>query len=288
MEPISINTNPITVKEALGVANDTGIFARALTLGFAPEVIKNQSALALPSEIAGGSRLIKLVYLPIHLNGLIDHSGKTFEERKAHKRDIHVTSALNNAASVIEDVGLIGIGLDAIKLTASKTFLAVAGWLSSVGLFLQIVSVYSDYKKIKNAETHLSGIEKNDVNYLDDKTKYRSFSDATGFKRKVIHRFMERAIDMSKKEKNDSLVNHFVSNLKSRIELGIFTKKLGILITISFTAAVIIHLIPPLALVGWGLIGVLALACLGITAYRLIKTYRLNQELHRILTPKAA
>lgn len=288
MEPINININPMTPREALGIANDLGIAARAVTLGFVPEIIKNQSSLVLPMEVAGGTRLIKLVYLPLHLKGVIDHSVKSFEERKAHKRDIHVASALNNVACVVEDAGLIGIGLDAVKLMASKTLLAVASWLSSVGLFLQIVSVYSDYRKIKNSEIHLQGIEKDDPNYLEDKTKYNSFSDAVGFKRKVINGFMERVIDKSIKNNDKTLVGHLIANLKTRIELGILTRKLGIIITICFTAAVIIHLIPPLALVGWGLIGLLTVATLSIGAYRLINTYYLNKDLARIISPTAA
>ena len=287
MEPINVNTvTPREVLGVLGIANDMGIASRALALGFAPEFIANQASLILPSEVAGGTRLIKCVYLPLHLNSVIDNSVKSFEARKAHKQDIHVANVINYSACVVEDIGLIGLGLDAVKLVASKSLLAAANWLSSVGLFLQIAAVYSDYKKIKNGEVHLKGIENYD--YFNDKTKFHSFSDAVGFKRKVINGFMERVVDKSIHEKDASLVGHFIANLKTRIQLGIFTRKLGIILAICFTAAVVIHLFPPLALVGWGLIGALALASLGITAYRLINTYYLNKDLARIVNPTTA
>lgn len=276
MEPI--NTNPVTYRDALGVANDTAVVSRVATLGFAPTLI-SQGALAVPSAVAGGTRLIKCVYLPLHINDLADQTSKAFEERKAHKRDIHVANALNSTACLIEDVGLIGLGLSAVKIVGSTAFQVVAGAVAGAGVILQVVSVYSDFKKIKNGEKHLKALDEKNVNYLKDKTQFSSFSDAVGFKRKTVNGIMERIQTKAKEENDPTLEGRYFANLKSRVELGIFARELNIFLSIMCAVAVIFQFIPPLALVGWGIIGAVALVTIALAIYRLVQTHKLNKEL---------
>lgn len=275
-------------RDALNITSEATTVVRSSVLGLAPAIISNTEQ--LPLELAGGTRLFKVVLLPFHANDLRDHVIKSFDDRKEAKRDIHVASAINYGANVIEDAGLIGLGLEAVKVTASKTLLAVAAWFSTVGFLLQAVTIYIDFRKYQNGVKHLDAIEKKDPGYLDDKTQFRHFSDAVGMKRKVISKLFGRVLHNTLAKKEDAstdevegLTGRFIVNIKSRVELGILTRKVGILLAIGLTFAGILMFFPPTAIAAWSIIGLCAVASIGYAVYRLVTTHYLNKEMRVLI-----
>lgn len=268
--------------------NTVGIVGRAALLGIIPSVTSiGQKALEIPGKIAGGLRMIKCLALPIHIDSLVYHVIKLKDKITGSKKDIdyHAAHSIALVGSIAEDAGLIVLGLNALKVVTLKVVVTAAGIFSFVGVVIQLVSIWADVKRIVQAERHVKKLSENSYE-LDDKDLVR-FKSIVGLSKKQLTPLLSKVNedvelkDLSNPEAplNPSYKTKLFAHLKNRVEFGILSRKINIFLSIAVVVAVALQFIPPAALAGWAIIGVVGLSLVALTAFKAYKNYQFNKEL---------
>ncbi len=251
--------------------NTGGIALRSFALGIIPIAFTSVSQ-AL-GKTAGGLRLIKCVALPIHIDKLAFHLMKLSKKMDGSKRDIdyHIAQSAGYAGSIIEDAGLIVLGLNALKIVTVKTVVVAAGVFSFVGIVIQLASIWADVKRIIQAKKHIQALDKNEYT-LDDKKTLNAFKDVVGLSKKQLRPLIEKI----------GFKERFVHHLKERINFGILSRHFNIACGIAIVVAVALQFFPPAALAGWVIVAAIGISLIAFTALKAYKEHKLNQELQAL------
>ena len=281
LEAFGRQLQEIDIDLAQEEVNNFGIVLRSIFLGVLPTIVKN-SGEDIMENIAGGFRLIKFVALLVHGVALFRNFKRAMQ---THKKEIDVTMAkvVGYTAAIFEDIGLIGLGLEAVKVLKIKAVVATCHMLGAVALIFQIVLVYCDIKAIWQAAQHKKAIDECKVgedvkHYVTDLQRFKT---STGLSKTQLHELMNK-IEQNDTTKKAELKKSLIENISDRINLKIQSHSVSIALAIVITVAVILQFFPPLGLAAWILIGIVGLTALTFTGYEIYKNYHLTKKFEEI------
>lgn len=236
--------------------NAVGIVARA-THGIASQWFQSIDFVEMA---VGATRLIKFLAVPMYVVEDVQLmkriATKVYKDPRNQVLDI--MQSINLKACIIEGIGMCGAGLRAVGVVPLKVA-TVAGHVSTIGLFIQVITLAIDGYRFAQGVSHLMEFKGDRLGQTFDKLEAKSsFKAIYNVSKKKFRELRQTA------ENKMAFFEHF----KLRAEFQLAHRATNILMTCLLMTAVILLTFTPLAVVGWSILGGLAIAAL---IYALVK-----------------
>lgn len=250
--------------------NAVGIIARA-TYGIASKWFPSIDFVDVG---VGATRLIKILAVPMYM--VQDFQLMKRIATKVYKdpanKVVDIVQSLNLKACIIEGIGMCGVGLRAVGAVPLKVAV-VAGHVSTIGLFIQVITVAIDGYRIVQGVGHLKEFEGDQLSQTFDKLeKKHSFKTIYNVSKKKFKELRQTATNKAA----------FFEHFRFRAHVQLAHHATNILMTCLVMAAVILLTFTPFAVVGWSILGGLALAGLIYAVAKWRIDHYLNDQMERL------